>query len=113
MRIRFLLGAALLLLIGLAPFAPPAGIPPAATFNGTYVRWSGLSLAAEGQLQLTLVARVKNNVTPGTIIRNAEYGALAAQILAPVAGTHVVETPVNGVERHYLFLPLILRSTTG
>ncbi|MFN2225892.1 MAG: M14 family zinc carboxypeptidase [Anaerolineae bacterium] len=86
---------------------------PAATFDGTYVHWSGLSLPTEGQLQLTLQARIKDSVAPGTIIRNTSYGAQAVQIAAPAMGTHVVETRVTILEPNSLFLPLILRPTTG
>ncbi|MEJ2211594.1 MAG: carboxypeptidase regulatory-like domain-containing protein, partial [Anaerolineae bacterium] len=80
------------------------------TFDGTYVRWTDLSLPAEGHMQLTLQARVKAGVMAGTIIRNAEYGARPTQLAAPVMGTEVVETAVAGMQR--IFVPLILRSAT-
>jgi uncharacterized repeat protein (TIGR01451 family) len=83
---------------------------PPATFDGTHVRWSGLSLAAEDRLELALVGRLRADLPEGTIIRNVEYGAMAAQLSGPVLGTHVVETPVLGGGRLRLFLPLVLRS---
>jgi carboxypeptidase T len=83
---------------------------PPATPDGVHTRWPDLSLASEGMLQLSLVAEVRGSVPLGSLIRNAEYGALASQMSAPVRGTQVVETPVGAAGAHRLYLPLILRA---
>lgn len=68
-----------------------------------------LSIAEEGQLELSLVGKVRADVAPGSLIRNVDCQALAAQMAAPAAGSRIVETIV-GSPGSQLYLPLTLRT---
>lgn len=79
------------------------------------VRWSGLSITAEGSLQVTIQAKVKMDLPAGTwIIRNHDFSAFALQHPTPVQGAQDIETEVIVEEPpqpqyFYAYIPYIYK----
>jgi uncharacterized repeat protein (TIGR01451 family) len=82
---------------------------PQAEFDAGIVRWSELVIPPEGFLSLRLETQVAEEVAPGTVIRNLNYQANAAQFPHVVTGWQVVETLVIEVQKpvYMLYFPVI------